>query len=130
MRGNGRVRVLVIDDDPLVRETLADTLAEEGIEVDGLANAEDALVLLGADQVPDVLVADVDLGAGLTGLDLARIARERHPGVEIILISGKPPAAEPLGRRERFLRKPFSPAALAAAIRDAAAAAASTEAGT
>ncbi len=73
-----------------------------------------------------MLVADVDLGAGLglTGLDLARIARERHPGVEIILISGKPPAPEPLGRREWFLRKPFSPAA----IRDAAAAA-STEAG-
>jgi DNA-binding response OmpR family regulator len=65
------VRVLVIDDDALVRETLAETLAAEGIEVDGLANAEDALVLLGANQVPDVLVADVDLGAGLTGLDLA-----------------------------------------------------------
>ncbi len=73
------MRVLVIDDDALVRETLADTLAVEGMEVDGLANAEDALVLLGANQVPDVLVADVDLGAGLTGLDLARVARERHP---------------------------------------------------
>ena len=42
------MRVLVIDDDALVRETLADTLAVEGMEVDGLANAEDALVLLGA----------------------------------------------------------------------------------
>ena len=119
------MRVLVIDDDALVRETLADTLAAEGIEVDGLANAEDALVLLGANQVPDVLVTDVDLGAGLTGLDLARIARERHPGVEIVLISGKPLGRGGVfsGHRERFLRKPFSPAALAAAIRDAAAAA-------
>ncbi len=58
------MRVLVIDDDALVRETLADALAEEGIEVDGLANAEDALVLLGADQVPDVLVADVTWAPG------------------------------------------------------------------
>ena len=122
------MRVLVIDDDALVRETLADTLAAEGMEVDGLANAEDALVLLGANQVPDVLVADVDLGAGLTGLDLARVARERHPGVEVVLISGKPldPAESPFGRPERFLLKPLSPAALAAAIRDAAAAAAKT----
>ena len=120
------MRVLVIDDDALVRETLAETLAAEGIEVDGLANAEDALVLLGANQVPDVLVTDIDLGAGLTGLDLARIAFERHPSVEIILISGKPLDQDQgaSGRRERFLRKPFSPAALAAAIRDAAAAAA------
>jgi CheY-like chemotaxis protein len=124
--GDGRVRVLVIDDDALVRETLADTLAVEGMEVDGLANAEDALVLLGANQVPDVLVADVDLGAGLTGLDLAKVARERHPGVEVVLISGKPldRGQGPYAGRERFLRKPFSPAALAAAIRDAAAAAA------
>ena len=120
------MQVLVIDDDPLVREMLAETLAEEGIEVDGLANAEDALVLLGANQVPDVLVTDVDLGARLTGLDLARIALERHPGVEIILISGKPldEGKGVPGRRERFLRKPFPPAALAAAIREAAAAAA------
>ena len=42
------MRVLLIDDDALVRLTLLDTLAAEGIEVDGLANAEDALVLLGA----------------------------------------------------------------------------------
>src|SRR3712207_6632246 len=83
------IRVLLIDDDALVREMLADTLTEEGIEVDGLATAEDALVLLRAGQVPDVLVADIDLGPGLSGLDLAAIARERHPAVEVVLISGK-----------------------------------------
>ena len=120
------MRVLLIDDDALVRLTLLDTLAAEGIEVDGLANAEDALVLLGAGQVPDVLVADIDLGAGLSGLDLASIAQERHPAVQVVLISGKPPAPgqPPPDRHERFLRKPFAPAALAQAIRAAATAAA------
>ena len=120
------MRVLLIDDDALVRQTLADTLADEGIEVDGLANAEDALVLLGAGQVPNVLVADIDLGPGLSGLDLAATARERHPAVEVVLISGKPPGhgrSAPFGRSERFLQKPFAPAALAEAIRAAAAAA-------
>ncbi len=63
--------LLMIDDDALVRLTLLDTLAGEGIEVDGLANAEDALVLLGAGQVPDVLVAGLVPGPGLNGLDLA-----------------------------------------------------------
>ena len=120
------MRVLLIDDDALVRELLTDTLADEGIEVDGLANAEDALVLLGAGQVPDVLVADIDLGPGLSGLHLAAIARERHPAAEVVLISGSVPdpgQQHALGRRERFLRKPFAPAALAEAIRGAAAAA-------
>jgi len=71
--------VMLIDDDALVREVLSDTLSEEGIEVHGLASAEDAVILLGAGQVPDVLVTDIDLGAGLSGLDLAGIVRERHP---------------------------------------------------
>ena len=124
------MRVLLIDDDALVRQTLGDTLAEEGIEVDGLANAEDALVLLGAGQVPDVLVADIDLGPGLGGLDLAAIARERHPGVEVVLISGVgPDHRQALALCERFLRKPFAPSALAEAIRGAAAVAADRGAG-
>ena len=120
------MRVLLIDDDALVRQTLAETLAEEGIEVDGLANAEDALVLLGAGQVPDVLVADIDLGPGLSGLDLAGISLERHPAVQVVLISGtSPEPGRPSpGRQERFLRKPFAPSTLAEAIRAAAAAAA------
>ena len=119
------MRVLLIEDDALVRRMLAETLADEGIEVDGLANAEDALVLLGAGQVPDVLVADIDLGAGLSGLALAAIARERHPAAEVVLISGTSPdpGRHALGRHGRFLRKPFTAAALADAIRGAAAAA-------
>jgi len=125
------MRVLLIDDDALVRQTLADRLAEEGIEVDGLANAEDALVLLDAGQVPDVLVADIDLGPGLSGLDLAAIARQRHPAAEVVLISGPVPyPGQPSpGLCERFLRKPFAPSALAEAIRGAAAVAADRGAG-
>ena len=117
------MRVLLIEDDELVRTALSDTLGEDGIEVDGLANAEDALILLGAGQVPDVLVTDVNLGPGLDGFDLADIARSRHPEVEVILISGTTPDLEGRARQrhERFLRKPFAPDDLAAAIRQAAA---------
>ena len=92
--------------------------------MDGLANAEDALVLLGAGQEPDVLVTDIDLGPGLGGLDIAAIARERHPATEVVLISGTAPDPCLLGCRERFLRKPFAASALADAIRGAEAAAA------
>ena len=77
-------------------------------------------MLLGAGQVPDVLVADIRLGAGLSGLGLAAIARERHPAAEVVLISGTAPDPGLLGCPERFLRKPFAPAALARAILAAA----------
>lgn len=111
--------MLLIDDDALVRGLLMDTLAEESIEVDGLV---DALVLLGAGQIPDVLVTDIDPGAGLSGLDLASIARERCPAVEVVLIGGTSPdpGRSSFGRHDRFLRKPFAPAALTDAIRGAA----------
>ena len=116
------MRVLLIEDDDLVRMMLSETLGSDGIEVDGLANGEDALILLGAGQVPDVLVTDIDLGPGINGFDLADIARSRHPDVEVILISGLAPRTEErsLRRHERFLRKPFAPADLAAAIRQVA----------
>ncbi len=117
------MRVLLIEDDEVVRTVLSDALSEEGVEVDGLSNAEDALILLGAGQVPDVLVSDVNLGAGLSGFDLADIARERHPDVEVILISGTTPqdAGFAARRHERFLRKPFAPDDLVEAVREAAA---------
>jgi DNA-binding NtrC family response regulator len=115
------MRVLLIEDDELVRNTLSETLIGEDIEVAGLANAEDALILLAAGQVPDVLVTDIDLGPGLNGFDLAEIARARHPEVEVILISGTTPdpGRQALRRHERFLQKPFAPDDLAAAIREA-----------
>ncbi|SDB64256.1 response regulator [Belnapia rosea] len=117
------MRVLLIEDDALLRMVLSDRLAEEGIDVQGLANAEDALILLGAGQVPDVLVTDIKLGGGLSGFDLAEVARARHPEVGVILISGASMSEvqHTLRRREHFLQKPFEAEALAAAIRAAAA---------
>lgn len=116
------MRVLLIEDDGLVRGVLTEALIDEGVEVDGLSNAEDALILLGAGQVPDVLVSDVNLGAGLSGFDLADIAREKHPDVEVILMSGAPQAdARAAARRhQRFLQKPFLPDDLVSAVREAA----------
>jgi len=116
------MKVLLIEDDALLRSILCDILEEQDIQVSGLANAEDALILLSAGAAPDVLVTDINLGDGLSGFDLADIARSRHPDVEIILISGTMPDDD-IGAAHlhtRFLAKPFDPATLADAIRAAA----------
>jgi DNA-binding NtrC family response regulator len=117
------MHVMLIEDDPLVREMVLDSLAEDGMTVEGLASARTRWCCSAPGQVPDVLVADIDLGAGLTGTDLAAIARERHPEVAVVLISGAIPAdkARVISRRDRLLRKPFSPERLGQVIREAAA---------
>ena len=116
------MQVLLIEDDHHVRTNLVELLSMHGIEVDGLANAEDAIVLIGAGQVPDVLVTDINLGQGLDGVGLAEMAQSKHPDVGIVFISGDAydEHRHRLGEHERFLQKPFQASDLAAAIRGAA----------
>ena len=115
------MRVLLIEDDQEVRTELVEMLCEAGIEADGLENAEDALVLLGAGQVPDVLVTDIDLGPGIDGIDLAGMAQVKHPDVGVVFISGDCGGLHEhrLGAHERLLCKPFTIATLLDSIRDA-----------
>ncbi len=116
------MRILLIEDDDLIRELIAEHLGEQGFEVSGLAFAEDALVLLGSGERIDVLVTDIDLGDGLTGMDVADVARARHPDIELIFISGA--AVDRDGRsprpHEHLLLKPFRPSQLVELIRQVA----------
>lgn len=115
------MRVLLIEDDELIRNLVAEMLIDEGFDVDGLAYAEDALVLLGSGDPVDVLVTDIDLGDGLSGMDLAAIARTRYPDVELVFISGH--AVDRDGRtpqaHEHLLLKPFKPSDLIRLINEA-----------
>ena len=113
------MRVLLIEDDEHIRELIAEGLADAGLDVAGLAFAEDALVLLGSGEPFDVLVTDIDLGDGLTGMDVADVARARHAAIELIFITGLPVDRD--GRspqpHEHVLMKPFRPSELVALIK-------------
>ena len=113
--------VLLVEDEPLIREMLAEDLADAGLDVIEAPSAEAALGAAGrANQPPRVLVTDVNLGAGMDGIALAEEARRRWPGVGIVVMTGKPSNVG--GRRpdprEVCLLKPFGPPRLAAAVRD------------
>ena len=107
---NGRLRVLVVEDEWLVADYIVDVLEEAGHEVVATAaTGEKALGHLEQDAI-DVALLDITLKGSLSGIDVARGARARGIPHVFITGSGDPAtrasaeATGPLG----FLQKPFS----------------------
>jgi two-component system, OmpR family, phosphate regulon response regulator OmpR len=111
-------QVLVVDDDPEIRELITDYLSGHGYRVTG-ADCADALRVALATQRPDVVLLDIGL-PGEDGLSLARYLREHHD-LAVIVVSG---AGELVDRiiglevgADDYLTKPFDPRELLARIR-------------
>ncbi len=117
------LRVLVVEDDPEVREVVRNFLVSLGCTVALCADAEEGLRKLLHDQAFDLLLSDVALGAGMRGPELARKAQELLPGLAILLMSGY--SSELLGQATdsplpwELLPKPYSREQLARATRRA-----------
>ena len=83
------MRVVVVEDQALLREGLARLFRDAGHEVVGLAgNVDEAMPAIDA-HVPDLVVADIRMPPTHTeeGLDLARWVRERHPSAGVLVLS-------------------------------------------
>ena len=116
--GETQVDVLLVEDDDLVRDCLAEALHDAGLDIEGSASGEDALAVLKGAAAPKVLVTDINLGQGMDGLAFARAAREVYPGLPVVYISGRYGELRGLSSRERFLPKPFTAPSLLRAIAD------------
>lgn len=116
-----KVDVLLVEDDALVRECLAEVLGDAGWRVGEAAGAAEALDRIAADGMPGVLVTDLALGRGMNGPSLIDAARLWWPGLRAVLISGTDMAEPALGRGDRFLRKPFDVDTLTRAVAELAA---------
>ena len=115
-RAQAAVQVLLVEDDELVRECLGEVLGDAGWRAGRAADAKDALDRMALFGVPGVLVTDLALGCGMSGLALIAAARLRWPGVPAVLISGTDAAEPALAPGDRFLRKPFDPGNLLQAV--------------
>ncbi len=108
-------RVLLVEDEGDVLELVATMLRSLGHEVRSSNTAENAIAELCAWQ-PDVLITDVVLRRGMSGLQLAQEASDRSPDVRVLLMSGYPESAisadGSLDRRWLLLKKPFGVDAL------------------
>jgi DNA-binding NtrC family response regulator len=80
-----RGRVLIVDDDAIVRESLRDALASDGLHVRCVESAASALATLDG-APPDVLLTDVRM-PGMDGLELLSVLRERAPQIDVILMT-------------------------------------------
>ena len=122
MRLRGSETVLAVDDDPSIRDLLAEVLRPLGYKVLFAANGEEALVLAASHQENiDLLLTDVML-PGIKGQELAKQLLHSCPGVNVLFMSGYlcPSMAhsESDQRFEAFIQKPFAPNALLRKIRN------------
>jgi CheY-like chemotaxis protein len=85
-RSGSRGVVLVVDDDPDVRETIVSMLEPEGFTVIEAASGREALNILEFDPTVQILFTDV-LMPGISGITLAKRALELRPELRIILAS-------------------------------------------
>jgi two-component system response regulator AtoC len=104
-----RFRVLVIDDDPGVRDYLETLALRLGYRVTAVGDGEEALATLDESK-PDIITLDAVL-PGMDGLETLRRLKQRIPEVPVVMLSGHGQArtiveAMKLGASD-FLRKPF-----------------------
>jgi PAS domain S-box-containing protein len=119
-RAVGSGRVLVVEDDGMVRDLTARVLDRAGYTVLLARNGAEALALIDAGEGSvDVLVSDVVM-PGMSGPDLAQEVLRRHPSIGIVFVSGYTAASlnldEIRARGALFLGKPFNPSDLVRAV--------------
>lgn len=99
-------RVLIVEDESLIRSAIADELREIGLTVVEAANADEAWRYLNGGAPVDIVFSDVQMPGSMNGIELARRLKAAHPALPVILTSGNTPAAAIEGIAP-FLPKPY-----------------------
>jgi len=109
-----RTNILMVEDEPLISEMIADILCDNGFAVHAVADGESALRYLEDGPEVDVLFTDINLLGQMDGTVLAKKVRERRPELPIVYCSGRysETALLPLMSRSLFLKKPYDPSDL------------------
>lgn len=118
MLARGRA-ILVVEDETLIRRTIADYLRDAGYTVVESASAAEAIARFKSLQQVDAVFTDVQLPGGMDGLMLALWIRDHHPSVPVLVTSGKGDVAVTSGliAKEAFFAKPYKPDAVVKRIR-------------
>lgn len=113
--------VLIVEDEALLRMDAVDFLEEAGFDTIEAAHADDAIAILRSRHDIAVVFTDIEMPGTMDGIKLAHAVRKGWPPVTIVVASGRVvPTQGVLPDNVRFLRKPYRPAEVIAAVRKAA----------
>jgi CheY-like chemotaxis protein len=101
-------RVLIVEDEFLIRMTLVEALGDEGFDCVEAESADAALPMLQADPGIRLLLTDIKLPGVLDGRALARRAREQIPNLPIVFMTGQPDPEDRPTALEVFIAKPYT----------------------
>jgi len=106
-----KVKILVVDDEAIMRDSLRDWLGDAGYQVLTAENGSQALEVIEKGK-PGIVIADLVM-PGMDGIELLKRAREISPGIEVIIITayGSIPTAITAMREGAYdyIEKPFCP---------------------
>ena len=112
-------RIMVVEDEFLIRLTLVEALIDEGFDVIEASTADEALPILHDDDSIELLLTDIQLPGQLDGKRLVECARKTRPGLPVLFMTGRPEptaeaAAAPL---DRYIAKPYTLAGICSEVR-------------
>ncbi|HVJ41835.1 MAG TPA: response regulator [Dongiaceae bacterium] len=108
--------ILLVEDNTLLAETTADILTDAGYEVIHVENGDQAIHLLRHTRV-DIIVSDIVMPGGLSGLELVHEVSLLYPGIRTLLVTGFGSSLSlPAELKSRVLHKPFGADALLDAV--------------
>jgi CheY-like chemotaxis protein len=81
-----RHKILLVDDEPMLRDTMAMVLKEEGYDVSTAVDGFDALAQLRR-TMPDIIISDLNM-PGMSGFELLAVVRVRFPHIPVVAMSG------------------------------------------
>jgi two-component system, cell cycle response regulator CpdR len=103
-----RATALIVEDDPMQREMICVLLEESDYNVIQCESAEAAeLVIDKVGGCLSLLMTDVNLAGRMNGVELAHIAKERNPLLDVVVTSGRP-LRQPLPDGAKFWAKPWA----------------------
>jgi len=100
-------KVLLVEDEMLVRELAYEDLSDAGHEVTAAGSGDEALALVRGGAPFDVLFTDIRMPGEVDGWELAREAKRLLPGLKVIFATGLNDDTGRLQPDERMLTKPY-----------------------
>lgn len=114
-------KILIVEDEQDIRESLREVLEDEGFEVKTAVNGKDALAKLESNEcVPDLILLDL-LMPVMNGLEFRKeqMTRKTHSGIPVVIMSADTATEQKASRANaKFLKKPLELDRLFAAIKE------------